>query len=100
MAKVVRIRRKNGEVVQDCDVYIGRACNMGGWRLKQSIWHNPYSVKEYGREKAIEKYEEYIRGNKILMKKIKELKGKVLGCWCAPNACHGDVLVKILKYSK
>ena len=24
---------------------------------------------------------------------VKELKGKVLGCWCRPEkACHGDIL--------
>ncbi len=25
-----------------------------------------------------------------------ELAGKVLGCWCAPHACHGDVLVRMV----
>jgi hypothetical protein len=30
---VVRIRRKNGVVVQDCDVYIGRRQTMGKQRL-------------------------------------------------------------------
>lgn len=25
----------------------------------------------------------------------RELRGKDLVCWCAPNACHGDVLLKI-----
>jgi hypothetical protein len=24
-----------------------------------------------------------------------ELKGKVLGCWCKPDACHGDVLAEL-----
>ena len=28
---VVRLRRAQGVVVQDCDVYIGRACQQGGW---------------------------------------------------------------------
>ena len=23
------------------------------------------------------------------------LKGKVLGCWCKPGPCHGDVLARI-----
>jgi hypothetical protein len=27
-----------------------------------------------------------------LMARLPELKGKVLGCWCAPEACHGDIL--------
>ena len=25
----------------------------------------------------------------------KELKGKILGCWCSPYACHGEVLAEI-----
>ena len=28
---------------------------------------------------------------------LDELKGKILGCWCKPNKCHGDVLIKLLK---
>jgi hypothetical protein len=91
---VVHLQRKNGAVVQDCDVYIGRACNMGGWRLPQSKWHNPYSVKQYGAQ-AIPMFEQYLR-NSPLINEIEELRGKRLGCWCSPQPCHGDVLVKIL----
>jgi len=25
------------------------------------------------------------------------LDGAVLGCWCHPKACHGDVLVKLIE---
>lgn len=28
-------------------------------------------------------------------KHVHELRGKVLGCWCAPRPCHGDVLVEL-----
>ena len=35
-----------GVVVQDCDVYVGRKLFMGGWKLKQSKWHNPFKVEE------------------------------------------------------
>lgn len=27
--------------------------------------------------------------------RIPELEGKILGCWCAPQACHGDVLAEL-----
>ena len=48
------------------------------------------------REDAVRLYEEWIRSQPELMEAAKkELKGKVLGCWCAPLACHGDVLIKI-----
>jgi hypothetical protein len=31
----------------------------------------------------------------MIEKAKRELKGKVLGCWCSPKACHGDILAKI-----
>lgn len=76
------------------DVYIGRP----------SPWGNPFShqpntkaeVKTETREEAIACYEEWLRQNPEMIEKAKrELKGKVLGCWCSPKACHGDVLAKI-----
>jgi hypothetical protein len=70
------------------DVYIGRP----------SKWGNPFVIGEDGtREEVIKKYEEWIRGRPDLLNDISELKDKVLGCWCSPQSCHGDVLVKILK---
>lgn len=76
------------------DVYIGRP----------SKWGNPYSHKAdtkaqfvvKDRAEAILKYEEYVRSQPEMVKDIKrELKGRILGCWCAPQACHGHVLEKI-----
>jgi Domain of unknown function (DUF4326) len=99
MSRVVRIRRSKGQVVQDCDVYIGRACTHGGWNLPQSKWHNPFSMYKYG-SFAIVRYEQYIRARPDLLKDLPELKGKVLGCWCKEtpeSVCHGDVLLKLLQ---
>jgi len=97
LTTVVRIRRKGGTVVQDCDVYIGRRMYMGGWRLEASIWANPYSVAECGtHEDACRRYEEYIRGRPELLARLPELRGKRLGCWCKPHPCHGDVLVRLI----
>lgn len=78
------------------DVYIGRP----------SKWGNPYSHKKgtlaefsaSSREAAIEAYRIWIHlpENKRLLEAAKiELKGKVLGCWCKPKPCHGDVLLEI-----
>ena len=96
MTTVVHLKRQNGVVVQDCDIYIGRGCYMGGWQLQQSKWHNPYTVKEYG-DQAIVMYEQYIRASPLI-NDIEELYGKRLGCWCIDKGapCHGNVLVKIL----
>ena len=99
--RVVALKRRGGVVVQGCDIYIGRACNMGGWRLTQSKWYNPFTIKQCGSaEKAVSRFEAYLRANPKLVESLSELKGKVLGCWCkkpsSPNAvCHGDVLARL-----
>jgi len=67
-------------------VYIGRP----------SKWGNPFVVGRHGtREQVIERYERWLLGNDALMAALPELCGKVLGCWCAPRACHGEVLVRL-----
>jgi len=70
------------------DVYIGRP----------SDWGNPWSVGIDGtREEVIARYRVYITQERpdLLARAKIELKGKVLGCWCAPKSCHGDVLVEV-----
>lgn len=98
LPSVVRIRRSKGIVVQDCDLYIGRRCTMGGWNLEQSIWHNPFTIKKYGSaEEVCKLYREYILNNSNLMSKLPELEGKRLGCWCDGTTCHGHVLIDLFK---
>lgn len=68
------------------DVYVGRP----------SKWGNPFSISENRtREQAIQAFEEWIVTQADLMASLPELRGKVLGCWCAPRACHGDVLARL-----
>lgn len=67
------------------DVYIGRG----------SIWGNPFTVGMYGRKGAIQKYRQWLETQPHLVKKIPDLKGKRLGCWCRPFPCHGDVLAAL-----
>lgn len=80
------------------DVYIGRP----------SKWGNPFTHIKNGktlakfikpnREDAINAYRDWIMNGegKYLINDIEELRGKVLGCWCHPKPCHGDVLLEIL----
>lgn len=76
------------------DVYIGRPSKFGNPYTHLTHTSAPYVVDT--REEAVYLYEEWIRSQPELMADAKkELKGKILGCWCAPLACHGDVLVKI-----
>lgn len=98
--KLVKLCRKNGQIIQDCDIYIGRKCTMGGWNLPQSKWANPFTVREYGLSEALRRYREYILKNQALLDQLHELQGKVLGCWCKINPsdpCHGDILMELMK---
>jgi hypothetical protein len=76
------------------DVYIGRP----------SVWGNPFGggaamggrSTRVGRDVALELYADWIRNQKALIERARrELRGKVLGCWCAPGRCHGDILAKL-----
>lgn len=75
-------------------MYIGRQ-NHYVKGADSSIWANPFKVDEYGRDGCIQKYKEYLLMNDKLLNKLKDLKGKVLGCWCAPENCHGHVLAEL-----
>lgn len=70
--------------------YIGR----GGY------WGNPYSMFEDGdREEVIRKYSYDFEFDKFPNKKkdeVYKLAGKRLGCFCKPQACHGDILAEFL----
>jgi hypothetical protein len=61
---------------------------------RQSVWGNPFILDEDGdRETVIENYRWYLGRKPSLLNRIDQLNGKVLGCWCCPEACHGDVLL-------
>jgi hypothetical protein len=77
-------------------VYIGRGLLAGKERFVPSKWANPYSVKRYGRVEALKRYERMIRGGP-LWDELPELEGKVLACWCKPEPCHGDVLLRLIE---
>lgn len=62
---------------------------------QKSPLSNPYSAKKYGREKCIEMYTEYIKAKPELLQTFLDGIYTELGCWCSPNACHGDVLRKL-----
>jgi hypothetical protein len=80
MAQVVHCKRER------YDVYIGRP----------SKWGNPFVIGPDGdRSEVIAKYRVYLLASPELVAALPELRGKVLGCWCKPLACHGDVLAEL-----
>lgn len=59
-------------------------------------WGNPFYVGKHGnRHEVIQMYREWIVLQPELMAALGELKGKNLVCFCAPKACHGDVLLEL-----
>ena len=75
------------------DIYIGRPSKWGN-----VFSHQPGTLamfKVNTREEAIAAYEEWILKQPELLAALPELRGKVLGCWCRPRACHGDVLARL-----
>ena len=67
-------------------VYIGRPTR----------WGNPFVIGRDGdRNEVIRKYECWLYSQPTLFGKLHELRGKNLACWCAPQACHGDVLLRL-----
>jgi len=90
MSEVVHCKR------DPYDVYIGRP----------SKWGNPFSHRGgtlarfvVGNvDEAIAAYEDWLLNSEEaegLRRDLHELRGKVLGCWCKPGPCHGDVLARL-----
>lgn len=85
-SRVVHCRRA------EYDVYIGRP----NAQFPYAKWGNPFVIGQDGnRQQVIAKYRSWIVTQPELMATLHELDGKTLGCYCAPEACHGDVLVEL-----
>jgi hypothetical protein len=95
MPRVVNLRGRRG-VVPEGAAYIGRAMPRIG--LAASKWANPFKIGHDGsRDEVIAKYRAYLLQHPSLMAALPELRGKDLACWCAPERCHGDVLLELIQ---
>lgn len=94
--KTIVVNVKNEEY----DVYIGRANKY--LKEKGSFLANPFKItRQTTREQSIEKYHKWfykqICSDPFFKKAVLTLKGRRLGCWCKPLACHGDVIVDYIE---
>ena len=98
--------------------YIGRRgivfINKERFPKQDSIWANPFKIgRDVTRDDVLCKYEKLLRDklytndvNKatdaaaIYKEDLLKLDGKILGCWCKPESCHGDVLLKLIEELK
>lgn len=100
-------------------VYCGRGKGGKVSDQGQGFWGNPFEVtKDRTREESIRLYKAWLHGmpeaeeqlkklgleeligkGKERLKRIAELKGKTLGCFCKPKACHCDYLAQLASSS-
>jgi hypothetical protein len=72
------------------NLYCGRSTPELGGELG-----NPFSIREYGRERAIELYQKLALPNITLEQKQKVKAASFVGCYCEPGlACHTDSLIE------
>lgn len=83
------------------DVYIGRKIPR---RFEESPFHNPFKIGYDGeRKEVLLAFLEYWYApeQKALRDiAVKELSGKILGCWCSPFSCHGDFIAGYVNWKK
>jgi hypothetical protein len=103
MPKVLNV--KDGARPGRDAVYIGRPAPRYG--LRGSKWQNPFKIPRDGtRDQVWVAFEEWLFGRRPsppghradpaeLMAALPELRGKDLICWCAPERCHGEVLLRL-----
>lgn len=87
MTKPITMNKHHVGISPADAVYIGRG----------SKWGNPFVIKDgMDRAEVVTRFRAYINTKPELLEAAKlELKGKNLLCFCAPLACHGDVLIEI-----
>ncbi len=82
-------KRKSG--IPAGAIYIGRG----------SKWGNPFRIGPDGdRATVIAKQECWLRDQHHLLRELDELRGHDLVCFCAPLACHGDLLLWLANASR
>lgn len=89
------------EPIQKGDVYIGRASSSPGSCLGHTgYFGNPFPTSQYPLGESLRLYEEYL-AQKLedpeFVSRLKMIKGKRLFCFCKPQPCHGDLLIKAIE---
>jgi hypothetical protein len=97
MASVVHCKREH------YDIHIGRGRDPRSG--EHGSWGNPFSHRPSNvpgvilvatREEAIARYADWLvvelDAERISLRELAALNDKALGCWCAPQSCHGEVL--------
>ena len=78
------------------------------WDVKidrSSVLGNPFRIgKDGNREEVIKKYRTYLYNCIKVSDQLNCLadmkEDTVLGCWCKPKPCHGDVIINAVNWLK
>jgi hypothetical protein len=113
-ATVARLHKGTDETLVQWAHDTGRYIYIGKWQRQgkivhpQSPWLNPYDTAYGDRTTRVALYADYLDGHPApsprlpklpgpeLLKRLPELAGMVLCCWCAPQLCHGEELLRRL----
>jgi hypothetical protein len=72
-------------------VYVGRP----------SKWGNPFQIGRDGdRDEVVTKFTQWFLMDSGLLGDLDELVGKDLVCWCAPERCHAEILLRLAELVK
>lgn len=93
MAHPLVMKMPGNRVLPPNSVFIGRG----------SMWGNPYThlplkgtkalYQVKTRADAIEGFKTWFWTKTPLIEAVRDLKGKILVCYCSPLSCHGEYLV-------
>jgi uncharacterized protein DUF4326 len=93
---VVNLKGHRGDPGYADVVYVGRTLRRGGWDLPASPLANPFRPGQDGsRAQVLAKYRAYLLGRPDLLALLPALRGRRLGCWCAPERCHAEVIAEL-----
>ena len=87
---------RNIKMTKEYDVYVGRGSMWGN--MYTHIPNIPHTILVPNRTVAIGMYKKWLfkpDNAHILAQVIPQLKGKTLGCYCCPQACHASILAYI-----
>lgn len=66
------------------------------WIKRPGKWGNPFIKGVHGTHlEVIELHRKWIFTQPKLLADLHELRGRRLGCGCAPAKCHGDILAQL-----
>merc|ERR1719461_1286257 len=87
---------RNVTKTKEFDVYVGRKNR----RFKSEFdykFGNPFPItKKMDRKAVCKAHKDWLLKNDALLREVRQnLKGKTLGCFCAPKQCHGDFLAEV-----